>query len=622
MMPRINVPCLSGMLSQRLQGLLKATAPIWTPVLITLTLLICTILLVTHTLATIHSYQGYWSESRSPLAAEGLGYAIVIDAGSSGSRAHIYVWPPHTGNRKDLLNIQPLRDHSGQPRVHMITPGLSSLRLTPERAGDYVRPLLDYAATHIPAEKHRETSLYIMATAGMRLLSKDTQTAIIENLHRAIGRRYQFLLAENNIQVISGREEGIYQWIAINFALGRFRHGHDGPTVTVETVSDQPIRRLETVGALDMGGASMQIGFEITSAEQLKALEGKVHRASMATINLGCADHDREHTYRVYVTTFLGYGANEAYRRHSEAVRARYTNTTRRLYDPCLVRDFTEPPPVVRNTTACAAAASTAATSSSQSAPATNSSAASGHSGPAGSNCTIPVVGTGDWGLCEQMVRRQIVEERITRLCEVAPPEGCTRTLVPPPVNLTNVEFYGFSEFWYSMEDTLRSGGQYSYSRFSQTAKDYCATSWPTLLRRRGEGLYGTSDDERLARQCFKSVYLTAALHTGLGLPRSYGGLTSTASVVRGRVSTWTLGALLFKLRFLPVRSVEAATFSSFPAGPYGIWGSQYLLLACVLVVLGVLLLYALRLRRLRRGRPRARLLSEHEPMLLGVSVS
>ena len=43
----------------------------------------------------------------------------------------------------------------------------------------------------------------------------------------------------------------------------------------------------------------------------------------MATINLGCADHDREHTYRVYVTTFLGYGANEAYRRHSEAVRSR-----------------------------------------------------------------------------------------------------------------------------------------------------------------------------------------------------------------------------------------------------------------------------------------------------------
>ena len=46
-------------------------------------------------------------------------------------------------------------------------------------------------------------------------------SAIIDSLRRYIGRRYHFLLAENNIQVITGREEGIYQWIAINFALGR-----------------------------------------------------------------------------------------------------------------------------------------------------------------------------------------------------------------------------------------------------------------------------------------------------------------------------------------------------------------------------------------------------------------
>ncbi|XP_037090002.1 LOW QUALITY PROTEIN: ectonucleoside triphosphate diphosphohydrolase 7-like [Pollicipes pollicipes] len=476
----------------------------------------------------------------------------------------------------------------------MITPGLSSMRATPDRAGAYLRPLLEYAAAHIPKEKHRETSLYIMATAGMRLLSKETQAAIISSLRQDILQRYDFLLAEQNIQVITGREEGIYQWIAINFALDRFRHAHNGPLVEVETVDEKPIKRLKTVGALDMGGASMQIGFEVTTKAQQKALGG--HRSSMAVINLGCADHDREHTYRVYVTTFLGYGANEAFRRHSEAIRARYTNGTRRLYDPCLVREFSDRA-LLKNTTYCS------------------------EQQPPPANCSVPVVGTGDWHQCEELVRKQIVEERKTRLCPEGP-DGCTRTLVAPPVNLSELELYGFSEFWYSMEDTLRSGGNYSYKRFSQTAKDYCATAWRTLVRRRGEGLYGRSDDDRLARQCFKSVYLTAVLHEGLGLPYSYQGLTSTPSVVNGRVSTWTLGALLYKLRFLPVRSVEAATFSHFPAGPYSIWGSQYLLLVCVLVVLGVLALYVLRLRRLRLARPRVRLLSEHEPMLLGVRVS
>ena len=68
-------------------------------------------------------------------------------------------------------------------------------------------------------------------------------------------------------------------------------------------------------------------------------------------------------------------------------------------------------------------------------------------------------------------------------------------------------------------------------------------------------------------------------------------------------------------------RSVEAATFSSFSAAPYRVWSSQYLLLLCVLVVLGLLLLYGRRLGRLR-SRARARLLSEQEHSLLGVSVS
>jgi len=39
-------------------------------------------------------------------------------------------------------------------------------------------------------------------------------------------------------------------------------------------------------------------------------------RAEMVEINLGCKEHDTEHTYRLFVTTFLGYGANEAMARH------------------------------------------------------------------------------------------------------------------------------------------------------------------------------------------------------------------------------------------------------------------------------------------------------------------
>ena len=49
--------------------------------------------------------------------------------------------------------------------------GISSFVLNPSAASESLSPLLDYAAQQVPAEKRPETPLYIMATAGMRLLS-------------------------------------------------------------------------------------------------------------------------------------------------------------------------------------------------------------------------------------------------------------------------------------------------------------------------------------------------------------------------------------------------------------------------------------------------------------------
>ena len=52
-------------------------------------------------------------------------YAIVVDAGSSGSRAYLYFWPEHSGNPKSLLKIDPLANSDGEPFVKSVMPGLS-----------------------------------------------------------------------------------------------------------------------------------------------------------------------------------------------------------------------------------------------------------------------------------------------------------------------------------------------------------------------------------------------------------------------------------------------------------------------------------------------------------------
>lgn len=38
----------------------------------------------------------------------------------------------------------------------------------------------------------------------------------------------------------------------------------------------------------------------------------------LAEFNLGCDAHRTEHVYRVYVSTFLGYGGNAARQRYEE----------------------------------------------------------------------------------------------------------------------------------------------------------------------------------------------------------------------------------------------------------------------------------------------------------------
>lgn len=48
--------------------------------------------------------------------------------------------------------------------------GISELAKAPEKASDYIYPLLSFAAQHIPKYKHQETPLYILCTAGMRIL--------------------------------------------------------------------------------------------------------------------------------------------------------------------------------------------------------------------------------------------------------------------------------------------------------------------------------------------------------------------------------------------------------------------------------------------------------------------
>lgn len=107
--------------------------------------------------------------------------------------------------------------------------------------------------------------------------------------------------------------------------------------------------------------------------------------------------------------------------------------------------------------------------------------------------------------------------------------------------------------------------------------------------------------------QCFKSAWMYQVLHEGFHFPYDYSHL-QTAQLVYDREVQWTLGAILYKTRFLPLRDLRQEGIRQ----AHSNWlrlsfvYNHYLFFACILVVLLAIILYLLRLRRIHHRQTRA----------------
>uniref|UniRef100_A0A670JVF4 nucleoside-triphosphate phosphatase n=1 Tax=Podarcis muralis TaxID=64176 RepID=A0A670JVF4_PODMU len=484
-----------------------------------------------------------------------LNYGIMVDCGSSGSRIFVYWWPRHNGNPHDLLDIKQMRDKNSKPVVMKIKPGISEFATSPEKVSDYIFPLLSFAAAHVPRAKHKETPLYILCTAGMRILPESQQKAILEDLLTDIPVHFDFLFSDSHAEVISGKQE------------------EDDAVVEVHipgSENKEAILRKRTVGILDMGGVSTQIAYEVPKTVSFaSSQQEEVAKNLLAEFNLGCDAHQTEHVYRVYVATFLGFGGNAARQRYADSI---FTTTVFRnrllgkqigmtsdtpYLDPCLPLDAEDE--IQQN------------------------------------GQKMHLRGTGDFHLC-----RDVIQPFMNKTNET---QTSLNGIYQPPVHFENSEFYGFSEFYYCTEDVLRMGGEYIAAKFIKAAKDYCATKWSVLRERLDHGLYASHADlHRLKYQCFKSAWMYEVFHNGFSFPVNYGNL-KTALQVYDKEVQWTLGAILYRTRFLPLRDIQQENFR----GNHSHWRSfsfvynHYLFFACFFVVLLSILLYLLRLRRIHQ---------------------
>ncbi|KAK3731829.1 hypothetical protein QZH41_020189 [Actinostola sp. cb2023] len=215
-----------------------------------------------------------WFQSTSSSCAEvEEKYAILMDAGSSATRIKVY---RYIEGRHDPIEPSDMIEVA-VPDPDEATPDLSEFAATIDQIGDYLDDLIDSAKKVVPADQQAVTPIALFGTAGMRLLPEDEQEAILNEVDRLFSDKTYcpFFYKEGYAQVISGAKEAIFGWISLNFLKGTFS-------------SNDSTR---TFGVLDLGGASTQNTFRVR--------QDPISRSIHAT-------------YWVYVTAYLGYGANEA----------------------------------------------------------------------------------------------------------------------------------------------------------------------------------------------------------------------------------------------------------------------------------------------------------------------
>jgi len=123
----------------------------------------------------------------------------MVDAGSTGSRIHVY--------RFNYCGPSPFLEDEIYREVK---PGLSFYSEDPEAAADSLDPLFQVAVNTVPASLQSCTPIVVRATAGLRLLGFEESEAILRAVTNKIQTQYPFLLPKNDgVIVMDGKDEGI-----------------------------------------------------------------------------------------------------------------------------------------------------------------------------------------------------------------------------------------------------------------------------------------------------------------------------------------------------------------------------------------------------------------------------
>lgn len=203
--------------------------------------------------------------SSAPPASSCINQVVVIDAGSSGTRARVFQYVD--ARPESLVGL----DGHCENNLPM--------------ANDTRGVLASYACARALLIDPANTPVLVYATGGMRTLAEQQPEQAEQRHADVIAALREQGVVEVESRTIAGSDEALYQWIGINHQEHRLDAGS------------------ETVTILEFGGASVQVAFALAPAQ---AIPTSLADDELRTIELG------EVEYRVVARSYLHCGMNEA----------------------------------------------------------------------------------------------------------------------------------------------------------------------------------------------------------------------------------------------------------------------------------------------------------------------
>lgn len=215
----------------------------------------------------------------------------------------------------------------------------------------------------------------------------------------------------------------------------------------------------------------MQVAFapNITESER--------HFDDLYQVRLRSVDGTNQN-WKVFVSSWLGFGANEAKRRFAqhliESDKSHAKSTP--ISDPCYLQGTLRSVEVDSNTTA-------------------------------------EFSGAGNLKECLKSMQPLLRKDMACK------DEPCLfNGMHVPAIDFATDRFVGVSEYWYTANDIFKLGGKYDFTIFSTHVNAYCGSSWQDILKDKNKK-YKNVAESSLESACFRAAWVINILHSGFGMP-------------------------------------------------------------------------------------------------------